>query len=311
MTESCKTIMYHYVRPIKKSKFKNLKGLELSGFNNQINYFQNKFNFINIEKIIDKIYNKKTIPKKSILLTFDDGLKDHYKFVFPILKKFKISGLFFPPVEPIEKKIILDVHKIHFILARASNKKKIVDFILGSIKENKNNFELEDPDKFFKNIAKSNRFDDKETIFIKRALQRDLPEKLRYNLTNELFQKYVTNDENGFSRNLYLSEDEIKEMLENNMDFGSHGYSHYWLSHLDQKELESELKKSKKFLDRINVKKENRTFCYPYGDYNKTIVSKIEEMGYKLAFTTNVSDTFLLKSKKFQLSRFDTNDFPQ
>lgn len=34
------------------------------------------------------------LPENSILLTFDDGLKDHFQNVYPILKKMKSKGYF-------------------------------------------------------------------------------------------------------------------------------------------------------------------------------------------------------------------------
>ena len=36
--------MYHYVRPLKKSKYPEINGLELSGFIRQLEYFKKKFN---------------------------------------------------------------------------------------------------------------------------------------------------------------------------------------------------------------------------------------------------------------------------
>ena len=40
------TVMYHYVRPIKISKFPGLKALDLQEFKNQISYFKTHYNFI-------------------------------------------------------------------------------------------------------------------------------------------------------------------------------------------------------------------------------------------------------------------------
>ncbi len=118
--------MYHYVRPLKQSKYPEIKGLEVKRFLSQIEYFKNNFHFITVEHLLDCIYEEKQLPEKSVLLTFDDGFKDHYSHVFPILKKYQIQGSFFPPAKPIEEKIVLDVHKIHFILASTINKHEIV-----------------------------------------------------------------------------------------------------------------------------------------------------------------------------------------
>ena len=122
-------VMYHYVRPLKKSKYPRLKALELKEFYNQIDFFKKNSNIIS-EQDFNLIIEEKKIPKKpSILLTFDDGYKDHYNYVFPYLIKNKISGSFYPPQKTIENKMVLDVNKIHFILEKEPNVKKILNLI--------------------------------------------------------------------------------------------------------------------------------------------------------------------------------------
>ena len=74
-----------------------------------------------------RILNTKKIPKKkSLLLTFDDGYIDHYEYVFPLLKKNNLSGIFYPPVQVITNNKVLDVNKIHFVLEKEQNKEKIL-----------------------------------------------------------------------------------------------------------------------------------------------------------------------------------------
>ena len=72
-------VMYHYVRPIKKSKYPNIKGLEFENFKKQIDFFSKKFNIISHTDFLEIIKSKKIPQKPSIMLTFDDGYKDHYK----------------------------------------------------------------------------------------------------------------------------------------------------------------------------------------------------------------------------------------
>ena len=73
-----KIIMYHYVRPIKKSKYPNIKGLEIKDFIKQLKYFKNKYFFLSSNEIIDIMQKNLEFPKNGIWLTFDDGFKDHY-----------------------------------------------------------------------------------------------------------------------------------------------------------------------------------------------------------------------------------------
>ena len=62
-------VMYHYVRPIKKSKYPNIKGLELKEFYEQINFFKNKTNIISEDDLIEMIKINK-IPKKPSIFNF-------------------------------------------------------------------------------------------------------------------------------------------------------------------------------------------------------------------------------------------------
>jgi len=311
MKDNCKIVMYHYVRPLKNSECPEIKGLELESFIRQIKYFENNFNFITVEQMLNSIYHNYRIPRNSIALTFDDGFKDHYKHVFPILKKGQIQGLFFPPGKVIEENVVLDVHKIHFILASCDNKQNIINEINNFVKEHMDEFELESPEYYYKKWAIPNRYDPKEVGFIKTMLQRELHEKLRRKLTDELFKKFVTKDEEVFAKDLYLSMDEIAEMVEEGMYFGSHSYSHEWLGHMDLNDLDEELDKSMEFHSKICNDKGSWIMCYPYGNFSKNVIEKIKDQGYRAGLTTEVGDAVLDDSEPFMLKRFDTNDFPK
>ena len=49
-------------------------------------------------------------------MTFDDGYKDHYTYVLPVLLENNIQGSFYIPTKCFQDKKVLDVNKIHFIL---------------------------------------------------------------------------------------------------------------------------------------------------------------------------------------------------
>jgi len=303
--------MYHYVRPLKQSKYPEIKGLELEGFLRQIEYLNSNFNFITAEQLLDCIYEKIEVPEKAVLLTFDDGFKDHYSHVLPVLRNFNIQGSFFPPAKPIEEHIVLGVHKIHFILANTPNKQDIINEIFNLINQYKEEYELQKPESYYLNLAVANRFDTKDVIFIKRILQRDLPRRVRKIITDHLFEKFVTRDEKSFSSELYLSFEEMEEMKEIGMYFGSHGYAHEWLSYLSEDELRYEIRKSLDFCHKISKSLDNLIMCHPYGNYSEQTISELKKSGFKAGLTTELGDAILNPLNAFSLKRYDTNDFPQ
>lgn len=101
--------MYHYVRPILGSKNPNIKGLEYVNFIKQLNYLEDYYKIISVEEIIYSIDKNKNIAKNSCWLTFDDGFTDHFKYVYPELKKRNIT---IPKIASLSKDNLLTLPRI-------------------------------------------------------------------------------------------------------------------------------------------------------------------------------------------------------
>ncbi len=304
-------IMYHYVRDIKNSSFPAIKGLELNLFVEQIQYLKKHYHFVTTEEIIDSINNNTKLPSKAVLLTFDDGYKDHYQNVFPILHDLKIQGSFYIPAKTVIDRQVLDVNKIHFILASVDDKKKLIYEIKSLLKEYRTEFNLNDFDFYFKKLANANRLDTADVVFIKRILQVELDEVLRMKMVDSLFNKYIGVSESEFAKELYMNENEIKEMLNNGMHIGCHGYNHYWWNRLTANELEKEIDLSLKFLNNLGVNLTNWTAAYPYGSHSKEVEQLLKEKKCQLAFTTEVGIANTSKIFNLIMKRLDTNDIPK
>ena len=109
------------------------------------------------------------------MLTFDDGYIDNYTYALPILEEFGLQGSFFIPGKTFMTHQLLDVNKIHYILASAEVHSLIrniferLDYYRGT------EFEYPSKEELFNEHAIANRFDCKEIIFVKRILQTVLP----------------------------------------------------------------------------------------------------------------------------------------
>ena len=82
-----------------------------------------------------------------------------------------------------------------------------------------------------------------------------MPKEIKEKCCNFLFKKYVKCDETKFSKELYLTKKEIKEMIKNGMFFGGHGYRHIRLGELDYSNQKKEIDKMVKFLKTCDIKK--------------------------------------------------------
>jgi peptidoglycan/xylan/chitin deacetylase (PgdA/CDA1 family) len=301
-------IMYHYVRDLKHSRFPSIKGLDLSLFKEQISFIKKKYQPISMEFLIDSIQNNQTLPKNAALLTFDDGYIDHFNHVFPILLKNNIQGAFYPPVSVTKHHKLLDVNKIHYILATNENTHQIIDELKKLLLEYKEEYQLQNFDQYYNILAIESRFDNKDIIFIKRLLQRELPENCRNEMTSYLFKKFVYSDEETFAREIYMNSEQLECMVQNGMHIGSHGQNHYWLGNLNYSDQLIDLENSILYLHEIGVNQDYLSVCYPYGSFNSDTLNICNNLNFKVGLTTQVEIADLKKHAYLTLPRLDTND---
>ena len=314
-------VMYHYVRDLKHSRYPSIKGLDVALFKEQVAFLKKHYSFVTVEEVIAATQGIHKLPSHPVLLTFDDAYIDHFTYVFPILKNEGVQGAFYAPVKAITQYKVLDVNKIHFILASTPEEKmssllKEIALLLDKYREV---YHLESFEFYYKKLAQLDRFDTKEVIFVKRLLQVELVEELRNIITTELFEKIVGVEEAAFSRELYMSEDQMKCMVSAGMHIGSHGYDHYWLGSLPKEQQAVEIEESLRFINKIygnrgGYKQKEWTICYPYGNYNDDTITLLKENHCALGFTTEVKLADInnqMGDNVFKIPRLDTNDLPK
>ena len=316
MSSRLTVVMYHYVRDLKHSRFPGIKGCDVRDFKEQVAYIKKHYCPVTVEHVLECCKAGQELPDHAVLLTFDDAYSDHFTYAFPILEREHIQGAFFPPVKAVTEHTVLDVNKIHFILASipVEQMPDLLKEIRLMVERNREEYGLETFEDYFEKLAVANRFDTKEVVFVKRLLQVALPETLRKKLTTELFERCVGMDEGMFSRELYMSIDQIRCMVDCGMHIGSHGYDHYWLGSLSREKQEYEIVKSIEFIKTVGGDTDNWTICYPYGNYNDDTITLLKQYGCRMGFTTRVAVADFKTDGQdalFKLPRLDVNDLPK
>ena len=94
-------LMYHSVG--KNDLFFNV---QLDNFARQMEYLSKEnFRVIELKQLIKWLEEKKDIPSKIVVLTFDDGYENNYSNVWPILKKYNFPATIFLVPALVGKKI--------------------------------------------------------------------------------------------------------------------------------------------------------------------------------------------------------------
>ena len=308
--ENITFVMYHYVRELIDTKYPRIKALNTSEFIHQVDFLSKNYQFLTLEDVRCAIQGDKSF-EYGVVLTFDDGYGDHYNNVFPILNKLGIQGWFFPPVNAVTTDAILDVNKIHFILASIPEGEDLIHLLLetsshlhkdGNLESNLLNF--------WKNFNFYDAYDRKEVTFFKHVLQNYLDEELRNEIVDYLFARFVDEDTTAFSLDLYMNIDQLIEMKDSGMIIGGHGAKHIWRGKSSESEPTDEITKTRKFLEKINDD-EDFVMCYPYGSYNDFTLLECNKQGFDLGLTT-IDGLFDPNSGlPLVIERKDTNCFPK
>ncbi len=94
---SLPVLMYHYFYDKSKGeKGKNSNWMEISKFSDQLKYLKdNDYYFPTWDEVSDFVDGKVDLPKKSVVITIDDGHESLYKLAIPELDKYKIPATAF------------------------------------------------------------------------------------------------------------------------------------------------------------------------------------------------------------------------
>jgi len=180
-------LTYHSIAYEKNNHF-----VSPENFVKQMEYIKkNGYEVITLDELVKTIQSKKHLKRNKVVITFDDGYQNNFKYAYPVLKKFGFPA----------------------------------------------------------------------TIF--------------------LVTDYI-GKEKGF-----LNWDEVKIMAKDNIFFGGHTKTHFYLGSIeDDKIVWEQVAGSKKAIEK-EIGAPVDYFCYPGGGFNERVKEIVKEAGYKGACTTN------------------------
>ncbi|MEW6063675.1 MAG: polysaccharide deacetylase family protein [Bacillota bacterium] len=104
-------LMYHKVNPDPGTGGLGLR-VPPDKFEWQMKYLRkNGYETVSLEDVMDHFEKGKHLPDKPIVITFDDGYKDNYRFAYPIMKKYGYTGTIFVVSKAIGNTNFFDVEK--------------------------------------------------------------------------------------------------------------------------------------------------------------------------------------------------------
>lgn len=244
--------------------------MDVAQFEHQINFLSSHFNLLSEEEFLYNYKHNKFSKKKSVLLTFDDGYENNFKFAFPILKKHNAPATIFLISSLIDSDKptwydLVDNSKNLFQVP--SNSSKINDLGIELGISNPSDLTFSN----FKNKLKSKSISQKEKVLTKYL------EIIGFDSLQKTDAKYWK----------MLSSEQIQTMQHSGLiTFGSHTVNHPNLDQIDESDLIMELRDSKIQLEKI-VGKPVNSIAFPDGAYNEKVKEFSLNEGYKTLFAVD------------------------
>ncbi len=266
--------------------------VSVSNFEKHIRYLKNHYSILTGEQLKDLIQNNEPFPKKSCLITFDDGWLDNYTNAFPILKKYSVPAVIFISTDYIGTDNSFWYDRLSEIL---------IGIKIDGCQFKDTGYSLpSEVEIHLDNITK-------KPVEKRRPLINDLVEHLKIYSQSEIeyfitvIQRIIRVDE-GKNQSSMLTWAQIHEMAEFNISFGSHTKSHAILSQISIEQVAQELEESKKVIEE-KIGKPVYFIAYPNGNFNEDIIKIAKKNNYLAGFTcipgsnTQNDNWFALKRK--------------
>jgi peptidoglycan/xylan/chitin deacetylase (PgdA/CDA1 family) len=298
-------VTYHYVRPRFAHGFAGIHGVTVSALQAQLQLLGTLGEFVTASQVREAVRGGSPLPRRALLVTFDDGLREQVDHALPVLDGLGIPAVFFVNTGPIANDAVSTVHKIHLLRAHLPPA-EFAALVYAQARSEGIEESLADPAQ----AASSYPWDAPEDAQLKHLLNHQLPPGVADALVARCFRLVFGQDEPAASRALYMDMEQLR-MLGARGYLGSHGDRHLPLGRLPWAAAHENVRTS---LDLLAGWTGVRPFAlsYPYGSLHASTLEAGDAAaaaGVQVAFTMERAANVDLR-RPLHLARFDCNDLP-
>ena len=295
-------VTYHYIRD-EIYPYPGIHPITPSQLREQIGILGKNFNLASIDQAEGFILGQSELSASSVLLTFDDGLREHLHIAREVLEPLGLRGLFFVCSRPLQQGRALTVSKIHWLRATTHPD----EFRTQLMKRVPSNL-LELPEAAEEAARRSYPYDAPEDANLKYLVNFVLAHDLVDGVLSDMLQERGV-DEAEFCRSTYMSENDLRELHRAGHVVGGHSYSHAPLARLSRAELKTDLGRNLDFLEAL-LGVRPCWFSYPYGNPSavpEDISLLAEELG--VTFAVTLFRGWITRGQdRYKLRRINTNE---
>lgn len=251
------------------------------------------YNVINFNQLSEYLANGHPLPPKSIILTFDDGSLDQYRNAVPLLKKYGFSATFFPIKNCVYNNKLFWLTEFYAYLHESGFKK--VSNLLQDLPRLPVSLTADERIPRFNRVKRDIAFEFKYLFS---------PKEKESGLSRLRKESTLTNAEITAFCQRYMNADQLKDLIREGFEVGSHGVNHYPMMCLSPEEKRIELEKN--WIDHLDPGG-RKIFSLPFGSHSLSDFALFE--GYDFVLTT-IHETYPSSNYGPELGRFAVLDEP-
>ena len=251
------------------------------------------YTVINFKQVSEYLANGNLLPPKSIVITFDDGSLDQYRNAVPLLKKYGFSATFFPIKNCVYTTKLFWLTEFYAYLNELGFKK--AEEILQDLPRLPDSRVVEERIPRFTRAKRDIAFEFKYLFS---------PKEKESALIRLRKESAMTGSEITAFCQRYMNSDQLKDLIQEGFEVGSHGVHHYPMICLTHEEKRIEIEKT--WIDQLDPEG-RKIFSLPFGSHSQSDFALFE--GYDFVLTTK-NETYPSHNVGPELGRFAVLDEP-
>jgi peptidoglycan/xylan/chitin deacetylase (PgdA/CDA1 family) len=290
---------------VDETPYPGIAACSTADFEGQIQHLLRHYEPVEPDALLESVRTGSPLPD-GFVLTFDDGVCDHWNNVLPVLERYGLHGIFAPIGLPYLEGKVPFVQKNQFVRGTLGED-RLADTYVDTARvvapevDVAGLIESTGPGEYRRGSEKYLRF--------KYAVNRLIPFDVSVRVLDRLFAEHVCDDERAFVEELYLSLDEIRELPRLGHAIAGHSITHPSLPRLPEAEQEREIADSLAWLGGL-LGSPPIWFNYPYGDHDESTQRAAERSGVEIAYSTRPPIDWVSHDDRFRVPRVDTYHLP-
>lgn len=234
------------------------------GFEEQVRYLAANYTVVSMEEALDAWMTRRRPPRRSVLLTFDDGYRDFAEVAWPLLKRYQLPvTLFVATAYPNEPQKGFWWDRLHQAFSNAT-RTELNDTPVGTLS-------LASPQTRRASLRRTEDY------------VKTLPHRAAMAFVDQVCQELGGKQSQETD---VLDWEQLRALAHQGVVLGAHTRTHPLLTQLPPEEAAEEICGSQEDLSR-EIGGVLPIFCYPDGVHSDPVVEMLREAGFKLAFTAD------------------------